>query len=336
MTSFRPRFVSRAPTRGSALLGLAVLTSLAVAPLFAHHVLSPVSIAEHGHLVSLCLVALHALLAPVHGVFHLVFLSGLAYAVVDRIRAWRLGKQTVSQARWRAPRKGDHFWRAAEAAGADPEILRILTDSPTPAFTMGWLSPRIYVADSASRIFDPDQLAAVLEHEWAHVGRRDPLRLSLLRFLGCTLYWLPVVHRLAADLGDEIELLADRGSTNPVVLASAILASAQHFCPQQVGGCAALYGGGFIDRRVRQLLGEPQPRRSHVTCRSVAGGGGMLALLIASALVATHPEPSHAAEHERHCEHHDNAFVHLFCMFGKADGTAGCPHRAVVASAQVE
>ena len=79
---------SRTPQR-SALIGLGALASLATAPLFAHHMLSPIAVAEHGHLVSLCLVALHALLTPVHGVFHLLFVTGLTYAMIDRVRAWR-------------------------------------------------------------------------------------------------------------------------------------------------------------------------------------------------------------------------------------------------------
>ena len=336
MTGFRPQRVFSGATQRSALIGLGALAIIATAPLFMHHMLSPIASAEHGHFVSLCLVALHALLTPVHGVFHLLFLSGLTYAVVDRIRAWHLGQRTLSDASWRAPETGDACWSAAEAAGVDPSTLRILADSPTPAFTIGWWRPTIFVAEEAARLFAPDQLAAVLEHEQAHVRRRDPLRLSLLRFLSCMLYWLPVVRRLAADLADEVELLADRASTKPLVLASAILASAQHCSHGPVAGSAGLHGRDLIDRRVRQLLGESQPARTHVTRMSLAGGTGVLALLIASAMVVAHPEPAHAAAHARHCEHHDNAFVHLFCMFDRAAGTSECPHSVVVASATVD
>src|SRR5690606_30185344 len=116
--------------------------------------------------------------------------------------------------------------------------LRILADSPTPAFTIGWLRPIIFVAEEATGLFTPDQLAAVLEHEQAHVQRRDPLRLSILRFLSCMLYWLPVVRRLATDLADDVELLADQASTKPVVLASAILVSAQYCSPRPIAGSA--------------------------------------------------------------------------------------------------
>ena len=336
MTGFLPRLVSSGASQRSALISIGALATLATAPLFMHHMLSPIATVEHGHFISLCLVALHALLTPVHGVFHLLFLSGLTYAVVDRVRAWHLGRRTLSNASWRTPRTGDACWSAAEAAGVDPRTLRILADSPTPAFTIGWRHPIIFVAEEATRLFTPDQLAAVLEHEHAHVRRRDPLRLSILRFLSCMLYWLPVVRRLAADLADDVELLADRASTKPVVLASAILVSAQYCSSRPVAGSAGLHGSDLIDRRVRQLLGEAQPARTHVTRTSLAGGSGVLALLIASALVAAHPEPAHAAEHARHCEHHDNAFVHLFCMFGRADGTTDCPHGTAVAFGEID
>ena len=336
MTGFRRRFMSPGATPRSALLAIGALATLATAPLFTHHMLSPIATVEHGHFVSLCLVALHALLTPVHGVFHLLFLSGLGYAVVDRARAWHLVRRTLSHASWKTPRQGDPVWGAAELAGMDPARLRVLADSPTPAFTIGWRRPTIFVAEEAARLFAADQLAAVLEHEAAHVRRRDPLRLSLLRFLSCMLYWLPLVRRLADDLADEVELLADRASTKPVVLASAILLSAQQCCHRPVAGSASLHGRDLIDRRVRQLLGETQPARSHVTRMSLAGGTGVLALLIASALVVAHPEPAHAAGHARHCEHHGNAFVHLFCMFGRGGGSSECPHGLVASSLKAD
>src|SRR5690606_1889032 len=150
MTGFRPRLVSCGATQRSALIALGALAILATAPLFMHHMLSPIAAAEHGHFVAICLVALHALLTPVHGVFHLLFLSGLAYAVADRIRAWHLGHRTLSNARRHTARSGDPYWSAAEDAGVDPVILRILADSPTPAFTIGWWRPTIYVAEDAS------------------------------------------------------------------------------------------------------------------------------------------------------------------------------------------
>ena len=41
------------------------------------------------------------------------------------------------------------------------------------------------------------------------IARRDPLRLSLMRFLACTLFYIPALRRLADDLTDEAEIEAD-------------------------------------------------------------------------------------------------------------------------------
>jgi hypothetical protein len=66
--------------RRSVLLGLGVLLVLSTSPLIGH--LLPIGLDQHlagrDHLWALCLVALHLIMAPVHGVFHLLFLGGFA------------------------------------------------------------------------------------------------------------------------------------------------------------------------------------------------------------------------------------------------------------------
>jgi hypothetical protein len=56
--------------------------------LFGHHL--PLGIeavlAGRDHLWTLCRIALRAIRGPVHAAFHLLFVAGLAYALVDRVR----------------------------------------------------------------------------------------------------------------------------------------------------------------------------------------------------------------------------------------------------------
>ena len=77
---------------------------------------------------------------------------------------------------------------------------------PNPAFTAGWWHPRVYVAAEIADVLDEDQLTAVLMHEAAHLTRRDPLRLSVLRFLAHTLFYLPTFGRLAEDAARRLRM----------------------------------------------------------------------------------------------------------------------------------
>ena len=122
--------------------------------------------------------------------------------------------------------------------------MRVVSGLPTPAFTVGWLRPRVYVDAALAGLLTADELAAVLAHEEAHVARRDPLRLSALRFLACTLFFLPALRRLAADAADEAEIAADdraaglAGAGAPLALASAIVISATHWAREHDDGVA--------------------------------------------------------------------------------------------------
>ena len=181
--------------RRGLLLGVGALLLLSVSPVFGHHFASGL---EHGlrgqdHLGPLCLIALHGLLFPVHLLFHVLVVGGLVYALYDRVSAALRVRRILSRVEAAAPAPGDPFWTAAAAVELRPDRLRVVHGLPSPAFTVGWLRPRIYVDQSLAERLRPEELEALIAHEGAHVDRRDPLRLSLLRFLALVLFWLP--HR---------------------------------------------------------------------------------------------------------------------------------------------
>jgi beta-lactamase regulating signal transducer with metallopeptidase domain len=292
----------------------------------------------------LCLVALHALLAPVHGAFHVALFAGLAYAVWDRLRASRSARQALRQVSARRPIRGDPFWLAAREAGVDPSVIRVTDDLPNPAFTIGWLRPRVYIARCLAERLAPNELHAVLAHEGAHVARRDPLRLATVRFFACMLFWIPALRRLAADLADEAEVLADDAAARgaPLVLASAILCvAAAPVSGSRVTGAVGFTCHDILERRVRRLAGEAAPAGTHVTRRSVAGAAAMLLLVWVSGAIMAHPLPdeaehsgaahaSHAASSTAHDDcrsHRELAIQHLKCRrLELADGRVLCPH----------
>jgi Zn-dependent protease with chaperone function len=327
---------------------IATLVTLAFAPVYVHHVAnSAAQLLSTGsdHLGELCLVALNVLLVPVHEFFHVLLAAGLAYATWDRVRAWRRGRQTTGWLDATMPVAGDAFWTAATSVGVDPRIVRSVYGLPVPALTVGWLQPRIYVAESLGDALTPDELRAVLAHEGAHAARRDPLRLAALRFVSCALFWLPVFRRLTADIADDVELRADDAAAgdSPLSLASAILSVAS-WSPSARGAVLPAGAVGFarhdlVEHRVRRLAGEPIPLRSHLTRRSALGAVVALALVWTSSAAMPHPlgamSMSHAASHGLHpargeedcAKHGGSVFRHLLCHGLRLGGShhVDCP-----------
>ncbi len=314
--------------RRTLLLGIAALLLLSVSPLFGHHFASGLEGALQGrdHIGALCVIALHALLQPVHVFFHGLVIAGLAYATYDRVAAARRVRRALEPLEAGVPAAGDAFGRAARAAGVDPGRVRVVRGLPNPAFTAGWLSPRIYVAAELGERLAPAELEALLAHEGAHLARRDPLRLSLLRFVALTLFWLPALRRLAEDVADEAEIRADDRAARerPLALATALLSLAS-WAPQGELAVGFAQRRSLLDRRIRRLAGEEPPVASHVTRASLAGAILALALVGASGAVMAHPLPEdHDAHPTHHCGHPGESLLgHLFCRTGSA---TVCPH----------
>ncbi|MEO7966263.1 MAG: M56 family metallopeptidase [Gemmatimonadaceae bacterium] len=273
--------------RRAVLLGVATLLILSTSPVFGHHLTGSANalLAGRDHLWSICLIAVHLLLAPVHGFFHLLLFAGLAFACADRFRATRNLRRTLRMMEWTSVGEGDQYAIAAHEAGLAPGDLRVVSGLPVPAFTTGWIRPRVFIAANLTSRLAPSEVAAVLAHEAAHVARRDPARLSVLRFFACVLFWLPALRRLAADLADEAEIEADDRAAQryPLALASALVClagGAEAACSAlTLQGGAGFAGSGelaLLERRVRRLTGDDSAPSTHVTRRSLLGAGGRL------------------------------------------------------------
>lgn len=332
--------------RRALLIAVSALLVLSTAPIFGHHVANGAHLLLEGrdHFGALCLIALHYLLEPVHGGFHLLVAAGLLLAAADRLRAWYRVRRVMAGLDARTPVPGDLFWGAAEAAWLDPRRVRIVSGLPNPAFTVGWLRPMVYVSEALAERLALRELTAVLAHEAAHLRRRDPLRLTAIRFLARTLFWLPVLSRLADDLADEAEIAADDAAAGgrPLALASALVAIASTFgqsasrdpLREAVVAAWSARGGDLLERRVRRLAGEDVPVHSHLTRRSVATAALAMGMVLSSSIAVVHPLPEPAPGVVAHCTHHHGwAISHLFCRGGNAAGHHGhhdpqvCPHQ---------
>ena len=336
------------------------LAALSVAPVFAHHLErgKESALGSGSHIGEVCLVAIHQMLAPIHTLFHVVLLVGLAYAIYDRVIYGRRTRLVLSQLKADVPTQGDIWWRAATAAGLDPSILRIVGGLPNPAFTVGWLRPRIYLASTLALRLSPDELHAVLAHEAAHVAKRDPLRLSAYRFLACLFFWIPAFRRMMDDVVDDTEVEADDAASAsasgvpPLVLASALVTVASWVAADGargvttaglLPGAVGLSGCDLLSRRVLRLAGEAPPVVTHLTRRSVLATVAALLLVWTSGLMAAHPlaaqRPTHTsaaaarsgsyAEQstttvvDMDCTRHGGlALLHIFCP----EDPTSCPH----------
>ena len=353
--------------RRAVLLGIGVLIVLGTSPVFGHHVLSGTvpALVGRDHIAGICLIALHELLAPVHLGFHIVLSLGLCYAILDRVRAGVAARRTLRALHSHVAPDGSLIARAAVRAGLAEGDVLVVPGLPNPAFTAGWWHPRVYVAAEIADLLDEEQVTAVLTHEAAHLARRDPLRLSVLRFLAHTLFYLPTFRRLAEDAADESEILADDAAARqrPLVLAETLVLLATAFArrsSEHAAAAGSLEGFavgfqrlGLIDRRVRRLMGEDVPIQTHVTAGSLVGAGALLTVIALSGLIMAHPlppgvevdgglfatrnaavggGPSSAHTAHAHCTHqHRLALSHLFCL-GAASSDAGrpCPHSALL------
>ena len=338
-SSFLPRRAMRREQthRRALVLGIAGLIVISTIPVFGHHIAGRADalLVGRDHLGALCLVALHMLLAPVHGGFHLLLIGGVLFATYTRMRAVLRLRRILGVLPARTPTLHDGFGLAAARAGLSLSRVRVLDGLPVPAFTAGWIRPVVYIDRALEARMSRDELAAVLAHEGAHVARRDPLRLSLLRFLAQLLFWIPALRRIAEDAADEMEVAADDHAAHraasfagagdahvgSLVLASAILslANAQAWYGRAASLSAPAIGAvGFhrqdlLERRVRRLAGEEVAFGTHLTRRSVSGATAALAAVWISGLMMAHPLPP-ASSAQEHCEHHhSSALMHLFC-----------------------
>lgn len=153
---------------------------------------------------------------------------------------------------WRAQRR---FRRRLPIAGTNQvcgTTVHWVQDTRPRAFCAGLLHPRVHVSVGAREALSPQQLETVVAHERHHACRRDPLRLLVVSALAESLFFMPVLARLADRYRALAELAADEAAvreSDRATLASALLAFGRCDGPQAVAGVAP--------ERVDHLLGRP-------------------------------------------------------------------------------
>jgi Zn-dependent protease with chaperone function len=168
---------------------------------------------------------------------------------------------------WQATRRLLRQWersaaRVELAAGPAP-AFRIAHPFPVVA-VLGVLRPRLFVEESVLRALTPAELAAVLEHEAAHLRARDNLKRWMLA-CAPSLGWRTQARALDRAWENATEHEADRCAQGSLELASALVKTAR-LAPsgtQLHVPAAAFHGGGDVARRVKELVdggSRPTPR----------------------------------------------------------------------------
>ena len=318
------------------LATLGGLLLLVMLPVLGHHVVSAVDWlpASVQHAGPFCMVALHRLLAPLHTGFHWLLLAGVVFAVAERARAHArlrsaLGRVTL------VPLPNDGRMRdAVRLADVAPRHVRVGRSLAIPAFTAGLVAPRIYLSVELGDTLSTEELAAVIAHEEIHRRRRDPLRLTALRFFSGLLFWMPAFRRAADDFADEAEIDADTAAAErfPAALASAIVAMAHAGQDRRrVASVVPFFSADLLERRLQRLAGIEPTLGSRVSGRSLVVASLALFAAWGSGVMVLHPLPLadvvHAT-HPPHClQHHTAPYAHLFCRGTHWSlGDSPCPH----------
>jgi Zn-dependent protease with chaperone function len=170
-----------------------------------------------------------------------------------------------------------------------PLVLVADLDAPL-ACTTGLLRPRIYVTRRLLELLSPDEVAAVLCHEWAHVVRRDLPRNALLALLrdmlcflpGSVLFWRSMI----VSQDEACDALAARLTRQPLVLARALVKVARCWAntPPIALPAASLFTPAHANPRARV---EQMLRIS--TATPAASGIGPAVLTLVVLLLSTLP-----------------------------------------------
>ena len=186
--------------------------------------------------------------------------------------------------------------RLRESLARDAEPID-LPGAPAPAFIVdnefplvalvGMIRPRLFLSRRVLAICTPAELAAILEHEAAHLARRDNLKQLLVRSCPDVLAWTGAAGRLEAAWEDACERAADdhgaRGGLRDD-LASALVKVARAV-PARFPAAAPYFAfsrGDAVAARVRRLLVDGPARAGRPFARVI---GTALAAAGAAALL---------------------------------------------------
>lgn len=270
-------------------------------------------------LLAQCMLAVRAAGAPLFWLPISLLAGGVAYACIDRVRVSRRLDRLLAFHSIRRLSPDEPIGNLAREFRLEEQVHALVGLAPNPAFTLGVLRPRIYIAEELQRSLTAVELRAVFRHEVCHLRRRDPLRFAVLRFLSKTFPWLPLLRVWVEELMEDAEFVADDfaaaqdGGVDPLDVASAlvVLGRANQL---PLAGAASIGGFRLLDRRVRRLAGAPAAASSRFPLRPALLSSTALAIVWAFSLLGPPSVHALSTRHAREtCPHGVHAGPHEHC-----------------------
>jgi Zn-dependent protease with chaperone function len=163
---------------------------------------------------------------------------------------------------WLATRRLVRRWLSTSTLvtlrGAPMPVRSIPSEFPVVS-VVGVKRPRLFVSDRVLRECTPEELAAIVRHECAHVAAADNLKRAVLRLCPDLLALMPFGRAIEQQWHDASEDAADddtRRMGSAIALAHALVRVARMGAAVRVPALptASLYNGDPVERRVRRLL----------------------------------------------------------------------------------
>lgn len=143
----------------------------------------------------------------------LLFVWGAGSAAVllsSLLRGWRFSRTVLRAARPASPGLQAEVRQLAELMGlARPPEIAVVSSRISPMIWPALHRPRLVLPASLLRQLRPDERAALLAHELAHVRRRDYWVRRLELLAGVAFWWLPTLWWLRHCLRDAEEKCCD-------------------------------------------------------------------------------------------------------------------------------
>ncbi len=161
------------------------------------------------------LVAMHPLIFAALAAISLIILAWLFYAayklvkLIMQTRKFTAGYLTGAKLQPSAKLK-------MVMAGLDLDKGRIIEirELKSVVFCFGLWKPRVCISSGLIKILRPDELAAVLAHEYYHLSAREPAKLFIIKYWQSVFGWLPGIKTVINKYITFSEIAADEQATN--------------------------------------------------------------------------------------------------------------------------
>jgi beta-lactamase regulating signal transducer with metallopeptidase domain len=198
-----------------------------------------------------------------------LLLFGFAKSLAALCRAWHMISKWTREA-------------ATVQTGTSVSVLQVSGDAPAMTAT-GIMRPRILLSDAAAAALSSNELNAALNHELAHVRRRDNFRKLLLQFVT-----FPGMSRLEFAWMEATEMAADDAAVSNAAealdLASALIKLSRFSSlnpPIELTAALVPSPASLVDARVKRLIAwtqRPHAKRNHLTAYGMGAAIAALSL----------------------------------------------------------